>query len=356
MKHQSRTIAAALALLALSLAAAAQADERRWYKVELMVFTHEGASSSERWEPTPALAYPDRYRFLVYPDSVRAQREAHEGPSELDDRGVLTLLPPPQPEEELPATPDIPHVGEPPAAAAPAEPTPAEAEEQAPPRPVPFVALPASAQEFRGKAAYMERTGEYQMLFHEAWVQPMPDEADAVSIVLDRSGDGGNWPRLQGSVKLYVARYLHIDTNLWLNTRGDYLPGNWRMPAPPLAPPSVIEKPAEPIDSGPRDYYSDGAAGWTETPVAMEPNEPEESAAPPSYPWRHAVLLKQERRMRSHEVHYLDHPLFSLIVKMTPLNEEELEQMAAEQPSLGEPPEGEPVGDDQGAASTSATR
>ena len=52
----------------------------------------------------------------------------------------------------------------------------------------------------------------------------MTDQANALPIVLDRSGDGGAWPELQGTIKLYVARYLYLETNLWLNTRGEYLP------------------------------------------------------------------------------------------------------------------------------------
>ncbi len=101
-----RIAALCAALVCLPLAAQ---DDARWYKVELMVFANRDAGGSEQWEPTPALAYPSTYRFLVYPDAVRALRTGHEGPSELDEFGRLTLLPPPV---ELPPAPDIPRVGE----------------------------------------------------------------------------------------------------------------------------------------------------------------------------------------------------------------------------------------------------
>ena len=39
----------------------------------------------------------------------------------------------------------------------------------------------------------------------------------------------------------------------------------------------------------------------------------------PEYPYAHAVLLAQTRRMRSSEVNYIDHPLMGVIIKVTPV-------------------------------------
>ena len=61
---------------------------------------------------------------------------------------------------------------------------------------------PGSTQEFRGKAAYMQRSGRYRILFHEAWIQPIGGQSQALPIVIDRSGDGGPWPELQGTIKI----------------------------------------------------------------------------------------------------------------------------------------------------------
>jgi hypothetical protein len=133
-------------------------------------------------------------------------------------------------------------------------------------------------------------------------------------------------------VKLYLARYLHIETNLWLNTDGRYLPGQWRMPAPPLGPPSLIveapDTPAPEYPAGPGPAASDAAwsrgDGFT---TALDPNQADAETGP-QYPFRHAVLMQQKRRMRSTEVHYLDHPLFGVVVTILPLSEEELEALA----------------------------
>ena len=53
----------------------------------------------------------------------------------------------------------------------------------------------------------------------------------------------------------------------------------------------------------------------------------------PVYPFRHAVLIKQARRMRSNEVHYIDHPLLGLIIKFTPVSDQELAAIAELQES-----------------------
>ena len=64
----------------------------------------------------------------------------------------------------------------------------------------------------------MQRSGRYRNLFHKVWTQPIGSQSEAIPIVLDQSGDDEYWPALQGTITLYVSRYLYLETNLWLNT------------------------------------------------------------------------------------------------------------------------------------------
>ena len=48
----------------------------------------------------------------------------------------------------------------------------------------------------------------------------------------------------------------------------------------------------------------------------------------PVYPWRHAVRFNEKRRMRSNEVHYLDHPMLGVVIKFTPVAQDELQAIA----------------------------
>lgn len=318
---------ACLALLQLSPALARTED--RWFQVELLVFSNERVQDSEQWQATPVLAYPGAARFLVEPQRVQANlaQYANDNIEHLVDeygRQIITILPEPDPEAS--PTPHIPPLDPVQGSVA----TAATAESPMPPRPTPFIALPAEQREFRGKAAYMQRSGRYRTLFHETWVQPVRDEASALPLVLDRSGDSNDWPRLQGSIRIYLSRYLHIQTNLWLNTPGDYLPGLWRMPPPPLGPPSLVIEDLRPPEPPVAEDAPDPRAGAYQDSMAVpvDPNEALVEETGPASPWRHAVLLQQKRRMRSTEVHYLDHPLFGLVVKLTPLAEEDLAALA----------------------------
>ena len=388
----------ALALLAAVTNTPAVAQDTRWFKVELLVFANEsteqpaGAAIAEQWEPTPTLAYPLASRFLV--DTARVAQNAAEfkGDSLVDEYGrqIISFItddtgtPGQAPFNEAVNTPvDTP------SAPVPVPPTPVYQEGTLPASvpaaretamakalvlPRPFVLLRADYREMRGKAALMERGGRYTVLFHETWVQPVGPEKRSLPIVLDRSGDTQEWSRLQGTINLFLSRYLHVQTNLWLNTAGEYLPGTWQMPAPPLGPPSLIIEEQELIDlatatgempqsSRPgaeeaADALEVNASGTdiarqSETPMAsglltqetgdgltapysndsitgLEGGESAEAVSP-IYPYRHAVLLEQTRRMRSNEIHYIDHPLMGVIIKFTPITAEELDAIAAEQ-------------------------
>jgi len=317
-------------------AVTALAEEERWYRVELLVFSQDSQAArlSETWEPTPVLQYPENGRFLVDSNAVEELASQYDGSSEVNALGhqtiTITLPEPPVDMEPLDSQP-IPE----PADSTPppnniSEPLPlADLPEIAATTPSPYLLLPHSELEFRGKAAYMQRTGRYQTLFHETWVQPMFSESESPPIIIDHSGDTDTWPELQGSVKLYLSRYLHIETNLWLNTDGSYLPGQWKMPAPPLGPRSVtVIYPPEPAPD-PNEVVLVDALPVIDS--MMEVGEEEEvEAVPlgPVYPWRHAIVLQQERRMRSTEVHYIDHPMMGVVVKISPLTKEELQERA----------------------------
>jgi Peptidoglycan-binding protein, CsiV len=226
-----------------------------------MVFSYPAGGTAEQWDATPDLAYPETTRFLTSP----GDRSAPPGTA---PNGSNTSVEP--------------------SAAASLQPTP-------------FAILPSTQREFASHADSMQRSGRYRILFHEAWLHPMMEQSAALPIVLDRSGDGGPWSELQGTIKLYLSNDINLETNLWLNTQGEYLHSVWRMPPPPLGPRSVAPQSTE---SGPKDR---------------------------TYPYRHAVLLKQTRLLRSGEANYIDHPMLGVIVKVMPLSE--TDTGAPEQPA-----------------------
>ena len=217
---------------------------------------------------------------------------------------------------------------------------------------LPLHQLPREEHTFT-EAARELRRARNKILFHESWWSPMADRPETMPLVIDRSGDPDivNWPALQGSMTLYRSRYLHIDVNVWLNTMGEYLPEGWRIDAPPVTDPTVA---AATLSGEPMDPWTtqepfvlpsfleptmtaiDTSGLIEETPSvdlesarSSDPRSGSEDAENPdeeaeAYPWHHAITHQQARRMRSGEIHYLDHPIIGVIVQIVPVSEEAL--------------------------------
>ncbi len=315
MQRYFRLILAPLALLpGLLSPAAPAAEETDLYRVELLLFVNEGNQGAEQWAPYPELAYPESARFLIDPDYLETTLAAFPGDAELDDRGRQLISMPEESEEDAEQRP-APPAGTP------------EVTEDAEPEPEPPVRLyhllPRSEREINTWG--VSRSERYRILFHEAWIQPVGEAEQALPIVLDRSGNSGDWPLWQGSIRLFRKPFLQLETNLWLNTQAGYFPPGWQMPPPPIGPASVL------VDGlPPHEYLAlqaaeeeaerlllEGTPAPPATAAAAPPQPPE-----PSWPFRHSVLLQQERGMRSGEVHYLDHPLLGLVIKLTPFDPE----------------------------------
>ncbi|PIE39145.1 MAG: hypothetical protein CSA53_02920 [Gammaproteobacteria bacterium] len=272
-----------LLLTAALLCSTANAKAETWYQVELAIFAtdNSAALTQEQWPLLPKLQYPSARRFLVYPELVARERAKPGQSVSVDESGRVTI------ELGQQAT---------------------RTEKRADKTARAFYVLPEAQRTLNSEVAALTHSGARELLFYQSWVQPVKNKSAAVPIVLDNSGDTDTWPRLQGSITLYLSRYLHLSTNLWLNTYGKYLTHpNWQMPPPPLGPKSIIMREA--------DNYRTPVSGSELRRIKQESGE----TYAPRYPWRHAITLTQSRRMRAGEVHYLDNPAFGIIAKVMPV-------------------------------------
>jgi len=256
------------------------AEGPRWYQVELVIFAHPFAEAldSEDWPEITGVTLPGNLRRLSLP---------YTAPSA----------------------------------------TPAAA-----PTPEPFLILGDKELQLKDMVAKLARSKRFEPLLHVAWRQPtLADEQTQPILLYDgmtapytetelaamqpqatgnteppapalvpaetipaAEADAETGPpshRLMGTVRLSVARYLHLDADLL-----------YRLP--------IIQKVAVPVpetDLRPDRFY----------PTLREPQGPAYVLER-----RHAVRgfhLQESRRMRSKEIHYLDHPLFGVVVLVTPL-------------------------------------
>jgi len=144
-----------------------------------------------------------------------------------------------------------------------------------------------------GHSYSLNKSESYKVLFHKAWPQQMWDQKRSEALIIRGGENHGTHRELEGSIKIHIGRYLHLATDLWLSdysgrnvtTSGE----NWlRLPKLPGATSNT---------SG-----DDSSFVYTKTPSRV-------------------TVLREKRRMRSKEVHYIDHPLMGLLVIMTPIKE-----------------------------------
>lgn len=146
----------------------------------------------------------------------------------------------------------------------------------------PFQRLPAAALQLKREAALLGQRKNMRVLFHGAWQQPADDAARATSVFISGGQAFGEHHELEGFVTLSAERYLHIDTNLWLSR---FAPnGGADAPALPKAPFAIQEGGQVLNGYAPDQIY----------------------------------VLQEQRRMRSGELHYQDHPRLGTLVLITP--------------------------------------
>ncbi|MGD8909653.1 MAG: CsiV family protein [Chromatiales bacterium] len=135
-------------------------------------------------------------------------------------------------------------------------------------QPIPYRPLPAEQRRLGNIWTAFRNSSNYRPLYHVAWRQQVVDPNQAQSLYIYLPPDAGqsgptNPPKLEGTLKIGVKRYLHLETDLLL-----------RLPAA----------------SGGRDDYFMGPAF-------------------------RSYRMQAKRRMRSGKLHYLDHPVLGILVQ-----------------------------------------
>jgi len=275
----------AIILLFFSLTAAAQ--EIPWYTVEVLVFerTHPGGLEAEHWRDDPG--FPNLEGTLALTRQL----------GQADEPYAYTLL---------------------------------------------------GRDEFmlRGMKSRLERSETLTPLLHLAWRQPGLDRAESKTVHIrsapylratDASesnrrawapqagqlptwaGSGGAEGRqdpvtLEGTLRLYRSRYLHVDVDL-----------RYFRPPSEDEPPTGLDPHVQTVATAPGTPGEQDAMALT--------TEDELLQAPVSTHFR----LTEHRRLRSKETHYFDHPLFGVLVQVTPYEPPAPTPVPAAQPA----PEGQ---------------
>lgn len=276
MVYLSRTTCQlALGLLVLAaahlMAQPPKTNHEGWYQVELIVFARKDDSGQEHWPSNIKLRYPGDWVELKDPAAISTDS----------------------------SQPGIDLVKE------------------------PFYLLPASERQLNSQAQKLQQNPRFDLLFHQAWRQVITNKRSSKAILINGGQQYGQHQSLEGSIRLSVATYLEIQTNLWYSqfdvNVGQEVNRQW--PAIPLRPnfsstaltglslESNME--LEQALAAENQQWANEGFNAGETTLGGEDTAPE-------YVTRQIILLQQERDMRSNEIHYIDHPVLAVIVQVTP--------------------------------------
>lgn len=250
-------------------------NEGRWFQIEILIFTQsDQQNQQETWPTNIALAYPPNWKQLESFDP-ETQMEQHPDPA-------LFL-----------AT-------------------------------EPYYSLPSEERLLNNNLRDLENSPRNRVLYHQAWRQQVWGIDEAPSLLIQGGQQYGNHYELEGSINLSVARYLHLKTNLWF-TEFENNFGQEANDYPPLPElPSLTQETLE------QDLLGETQSPWDR--IEITASEYEKILDEP-YVSRRIITMKQKRRMRSKEIHYVDHPVIGMIVYIVPYELPEIEEPAEE---LGE--------------------
>ncbi|HEY8555698.1 MAG TPA: CsiV family protein [Burkholderiales bacterium] len=113
----------------------------------------------------------------------------------------------------------------------------------------------APTEEFSSIAEALRADGRYRVMLHKRWVQPAEPRSSGSAVALT------SWDReLDGALRFYMSRFLHVELKLLFQPRSTAIGGE-------VAPTYVLE---------------------------------------------------EQRRVRSNDLHYFDHPKFGALVRIRP--------------------------------------
>jgi hypothetical protein len=165
-----------------------------------------------------------------------------------------------------------------------------------------FQQLPGSLLSLNQELAQLKRSSNYRVLYHSGWMQPVAETQNPKPIRIQGGNilDNGMF-EIDGYIGIGKGRYLHFRPDLYFSRSLTTTESNLLLKA------KAIETQTETIEPAPQP-----SAGTAVNTAAVRPLEL-------FIPETLTVNLNQARRMRSKELHFIDHPLFGVLVEIKPV-------------------------------------
>ncbi|MEH6638075.1 MAG: CsiV family protein [Porticoccaceae bacterium] len=197
----------------------------------------------------------------------------------------------------------------------------------------PFPLITKDERQLGPEAYTLGRSNNYRVLYHQAWRQPGRGSANMPWVRIAGGSKHGAHHELEGSVRVYLSRFLHLETDLWKIVPGsntdssgsgsgaDSDPDSYHS----AASPDVVNPDLRNNDLLDDDLQDSGLQNRTfENPTA-EPPIPRHVTLP-AIPGNHlavetmvtgkAFTLRESRQIAPGELYYLDHANMGMLVKV----------------------------------------
>ena len=192
--------------------------------------------------------------------------------------------------------------------------------------PVPFVIQTPSDEEFTKALNRLNRSSYYDILFQKTWLQPPLEEKHAMSILVQAGEVFDGFYELEGTAKLHVSRYLHFSSHMWLSKyvkQIEVIKPWWQETGgTDDAMNTGVRSSDFSMELGQSlEFEDDNSGQGNELSLSsLQPMDPTITMGETitRYQSIRTAVMEESRRMRSGELHYLDHPLFGVIVKVVP--------------------------------------
>lgn len=247
------------------------------YRIEMVVFRNRNTNDEygEQWDSTPELSYPEQLIFLR--NTLGDYQESFDNDSQgsVPAAGLVTIPPL-------------------------------------------MLKLHSDTHLLKSIANAIGRRSAHDILFHQAWHQSLGSIRKAPAIPIAGGQQFDNHHELEGSIKLSKGRFLHITSDLWLT---QYSPrdafGNSDSSDPYSSPYNdAINVPLVPLDNSGDSRGKDDKSNDASLDDRLA-FEQQNSYRAGRYRANRSYVLREYRKMKRNATHYLDHPMFSIVIQIT---------------------------------------
>ncbi len=158
--------------------------------------------------------------------------------------------------------------------------------------------------------ARLARRRNFQLVWGGHWLQAVPARNAAQPLHLRGGQEYGERSELEGSISVGVGRYLHLGLDLWYHD-----PAFSQQAALPPAQPT---EPEQGLQTPLGESMSPVSTALEPLPELPRP-EPVQMDSADVFTPRY-MYLNAKRRMRSGDLHYIDHPKFGVLVRIDRLD------------------------------------